>query len=238
MNPLRKSASTVAWYSSSPPKAGSSCHGAGPRSVRSDSGVGTLMRSKAMRGWARPPAPSSHVGPSHRVVIQRTGGMEYASVRLKTSRQERLYVLKSWAEAFLHPKASRHITCGTSPQVDESSAGERPCPVLVVPEASISLVQVAGDPVAGTHLLEHWYLLGALGHHEGAAGVEAAAFGRVQRAGNLARQHDLLPVFIGMGRQGGGEEGLVYRGASGSRTAPSSRRSPRSCPSTSRRCDG
>src|SRR5438046_1629043 len=47
-------------------------------------------------------------------------------------------------------------------------------------------------------------LLGAAGHDLGTARVEAAACGRVERARDLAHEHDPVARFIGMGGQSGG----------------------------------
>src|SRR5713226_5936735 len=49
---------------------------------------------------------------------------------------------------------------------------------------------LAGDPVVLRDLLEHLLVLGARGHAERAARVEAAARGRVDGAGHVALEED------------------------------------------------
>src|SRR3989442_4644035 len=69
-------------------------------------------------------------------------------------------------------------------------------------------VEVAGDSVPGGQLDELRLLLGAAGHDEGAARVEMTAPRRVQGAGDLAGEHDLVPRLVRMRGKRRGEQRL------------------------------
>src|SRR6185437_4950417 len=61
---------------------------------------------------------------------------------------------------------------------------------------ALYLAQVTGDVVARPHLAHRRLLDLAAWHDIGAAGVEAASRGRVDRAWHIARQDDPLPLRI------------------------------------------
>ena len=67
---------------------------------------------------------------------------------------------------------------------------------------------MAGHDVLRGDFLAHRLLLGTAWHGIGTARVEAAARGWVEGAGDFAGEHDVFPLVIGMGWQGGGKQGL------------------------------
>src|SRR4029077_10694705 len=71
-------------------------------------------------------------------------------------------------------------------------------------------IEVAGDQAALLRRKPR-LLAAAPIHHARAAGMEAAARRRGERAGNLAAQHDLAPARAGIERQRRREEGLRVR---------------------------
>src|SRR3990172_5521441 len=64
---------------------------------------------------------------------------------------------------------------------------------------------LAGDPVPRRDLLERLLVLGAGGHAERAARVEAAPGGRIDRAWDIAIQQDSLSLHGGIGYRNRGE---------------------------------
>src|SRR5215813_8639547 len=73
------------------------------------------------------------------------------------------------------------------------------------------LIEVAGDLVTGGDLDEIGLSLRASRHDEGTARVEVAARWRVEGARHLPAEDDLFFLLVGVGRKGGGEEGLGVR---------------------------
>src|SRR5438132_2666307 len=72
-------------------------------------------------------------------------------------------------------------------------------------------VEVAGDLTAAVATRQRRLHLGADGHGERASRVEAAPRRQGERARNLPGDGSFLPLVVGTGRQGGGEEGLGVR---------------------------
>src|SRR5437870_13024673 len=72
-------------------------------------------------------------------------------------------------------------------------------------------VEVAGDLTAAVATRQRRLHLGADGHGEWASRVEAAPRRQGERARNLPGDGSFLPLVVGTGRQGGGEEGLAVR---------------------------
>src|SRR6267143_5146625 len=100
-----------------------------------------------------------------------------------------------WLET---PRRSRGAPRYASPQDRSRQRSRRSNAVGALPDRDAA-ADLAGDPVPRRDLLEHLLVLGARGHAERAARVEAAPGRRVDGARHIALEQDPLSLHGGIG---------------------------------------